>query len=164
LAQAILAQARPRAHTRIWAVRPATTLPAAMSEDKSEAKPRREITEEELAKHNTEEDCWMCLHDLILHLPKDFLEEHPGGPDVVACLGGKDATTDYEDISHSDSARDWTNKYIIGYKEGADEEAKTKLMPKTSELGAGGGGGSALMPALLVLIIAVVAYFVLQNK
>mmetsp|Transcript_76057 Transcript_76057/g.191426 ORF Transcript_76057/g.191426 Transcript_76057/m.191426 type:complete len:138 (-) Transcript_76057:102-515(-) len=134
-----------------------------------ETKPRREISEAELAKHNTEDDCWLCLHDLIVQLPKDFLEEHPGGPDVITCLGGKDATNDYEDISHSDSARDWTNKYIIGYKEGADEAAKTKLIPKNSELGGrtgGGGGGGAgpLVPAAFVAILAIIAFFLFKAK
>merc|ERR1719251_796441 len=95
---------------------------------------RRAISETELAKHNTEKDCWLCVHDLVLNLSDEFLSEHPGGPDVITCLAGKDATNDFEDIAHSDSAREWSNKLIIGYKEGADEDAKTKLLPKTAEL------------------------------
>jgi cytochrome b involved in lipid metabolism len=126
---------------------------------------RREITLEEVAKHDKEDDCWLLIHDLIVDLPKDFLEEHPGGPDVITCLAGKDATADYEDIAHSDSAREWTSKYIIGWKEGADEEAKTKMIPSASEVAksGGGGGAGALIPALIVLILAVVAYFVLNQ-
>mmetsp|Transcript_51235 Transcript_51235/g.130161 ORF Transcript_51235/g.130161 Transcript_51235/m.130161 type:complete len:135 (-) Transcript_51235:124-528(-) len=131
----------------------------------TEAKARREISLAELGEHNKEDDCWLCFHDLIVALPKDFLEEHPGGPDVITCLAGKDATSDYEDIAHSDTAREWTSKYIIGYKEGADEEAKTKMMPKNSELsdrGGGGGGLGPLLPAVLVVIIAVVSYFIFK--
>mmetsp|Transcript_39432 Transcript_39432/g.99222 ORF Transcript_39432/g.99222 Transcript_39432/m.99222 type:complete len:132 (+) Transcript_39432:123-518(+) len=130
----------------------------------AEQKERREISEAELAKHNTEEDCWIALHDLVLELPKDFLEEHPGGGDVITCLAGKDVTTDYEDIAHSDTAREWTSKYIIGYKEGADEAAKTKLVPKSSEVGGGAGGGvGPLVPAVLVLVLAIIAYFLFQK-
>merc|ERR1719251_330709 len=100
---------------------------------------RRAISEAELAKHNTEKDCWLCVHDLILNLSDEFLSEHPGGPDVITCLAGKDATNDFEDIAHSDSAREWATKLIIGYKEGADEEAKAKSIPKTGELQGGSG-------------------------
>merc|ERR1719479_873514 len=105
---------------------------------------RREISEAELAKHNTEKDCWLCVHGLILNLTEEFLSEHPGGPDVITCLAGKDATNDFEDIAHSDSAREWANKLVIGYKEGADEEAKTKNILKTRELHGGRGGGGGL--------------------
>merc|ERR1719436_929797 len=99
---------------------------------------RKEYSKEELAKHNTVKDCWVCISDLILNLPSDFLDEHPGGPDVVTQLAGKDATTDFEDIAHSDSAREWASKYIIGYKEGADEEKRNAL-----GLPAAGSGGSS---------------------
>merc|ERR1712060_766138 len=108
------------------------------------------ISMAEVAKHSTEEDCWMVMHGLVVDLPKSFLDEHPGGPDVVTCLAGKDATQDFEDISHSDTARDWASKFIIGYLdtlEGeAEDAAKTKLIPKNSELsgqGGGGGGGAS---------------------
>eukprot|EP00929_Paragymnodinium_shiwhaense_P120156 TRINITY_DN9204_c0_g3_i1.p1 TRINITY_DN9204_c0_g3~~TRINITY_DN9204_c0_g3_i1.p1 ORF type:complete len:130 (-),score=47.77 TRINITY_DN9204_c0_g3_i1:313-702(-) len=122
---------------------------------------RKEITEEEVAKHNTAEDCWVIMHDLVLKLPKEFLDEHPGGGDVITVLSGKNAGSDFEDIAHSDSAREWANKYIIGYVAGAPEEAQTKMMPTQKELrGAGGGGGGmgAMVPLLAVLLLAVVFY------
>merc|ERR1719412_2176920 len=84
---------------------------------------RRLITKEELAKHNTENDCWISVHNLVLNLTRDFLDEHPGGPDVITCLAGKDCTQDFEDIAHSDTARDWASKYIVGYREGVEDEA-----------------------------------------
>eukprot|EP00419_Tripos_fusus_P024000 CAMPEP_0172720092 /NCGR_PEP_ID=MMETSP1074-20121228/76094_1 /TAXON_ID=2916 /ORGANISM="Ceratium fusus, Strain PA161109" /LENGTH=168 /DNA_ID=CAMNT_0013545529 /DNA_START=76 /DNA_END=582 /DNA_ORIENTATION=+ len=124
------------------------------------------ITPEEVAKHDSENDCWMVMHKLVFNLPKQFLDDHPGGPDVVSCLAGKDATCDFEDIAHSDSARDWANKYIIGYMEGIDDDIKmAKRIPKTSELKSKpGGGGEGLMILLSVLVVgfAAVAYFVLK--
>mmetsp|Transcript_17962 Transcript_17962/g.54147 ORF Transcript_17962/g.54147 Transcript_17962/m.54147 type:complete len:132 (+) Transcript_17962:81-476(+) len=105
------------------------------------------ISAEALAKHNTEKDCWIAMHNLVLKLPQDFLDEHPGGPDIITCLAGKDATSDFEDVAHSDSARDWANKFIIGYTEGADEETKSRMtIPKATELrNVGGGGGGGLV-------------------
>uniref|UniRef100_A0A7S2E2J4 Cytochrome b5 heme-binding domain-containing protein n=1 Tax=Alexandrium andersonii TaxID=327968 RepID=A0A7S2E2J4_9DINO len=127
---------------------------------------RRLITAAELAKHNTEKDCWMSIHGLVLDLPKDFLDEHPGGPDVVTCMAGKDATSDFEDIAHSDTAREWASKFIVGYTEDADEETKTtKLIPKSSEISGkrGGGGGSAVIPAIVVVIVAALAFLFLKG-
>merc|ERR1712060_350139 len=119
---------------------------------------------EEVDKHKTEEDCWIVLHDLVVNLPKSFLDEHPGGPEVVSALAGKDATQEFEDIAHSDSARTWANDFIVGYKEGAEEEAHNKLIPKTSELKSGSGeGSSVLIGAIIAAIIAFLAYFFLSK-
>eukprot|EP00434_Breviolum_minutum_P034773 symbB.v1.2.030780.t3/scaffold3506.1/size55141/3 len=148
----------------------------------ADAKPRRKITQDELAKHNTDANAWMACHGLVLDLNKElntarlsstrsfiqFLDEHPGGPDVVTALAGKDGTQDFEDISHSDSAREWANKLVIGYMEGAaeeEEELKTKRIPKHSEAAKAGGAGGlgAFVPAVVVLGLAIAAYFFLNN-
>jgi len=119
---------------------------------------RRKISIAEVAKHDKEEDAWMVLHGLVVKLSKDFLDEHPGGPDVVTCLAGKDATQDFEDISHSDSARKWASEFIIGYTEekAEEEDIETKMIPKNSEVtGTSGGGGiGGLLPAVFVVILA----------
>mmetsp|Transcript_72610 Transcript_72610/g.132700 ORF Transcript_72610/g.132700 Transcript_72610/m.132700 type:complete len:151 (-) Transcript_72610:102-554(-) len=148
----------------------APTEQAEATEIKEEEKTLlKEISEEELAKHNTEADCWIALDNLVLNLPADMLNEHPGGPDVVTCLAGKDATQDFHDIAHSDSAREWASKYIVGYKEGAPDEDKTrKALPTNAELRGGsssGGGGAAsvIVPAVIVVILAAVAFFVMKG-
>eukprot|EP00403_Amphidinium_massartii_P008086 CAMPEP_0178420760 /NCGR_PEP_ID=MMETSP0689_2-20121128/26297_1 /TAXON_ID=160604 /ORGANISM="Amphidinium massartii, Strain CS-259" /LENGTH=136 /DNA_ID=CAMNT_0020042249 /DNA_START=61 /DNA_END=468 /DNA_ORIENTATION=+ len=126
---------------------------------------RKVITKEELAKHSTEKDCWIAVHDLVLELPEDFLNEHPGGGEVITVLGGREVTSEFEDIAHSDTAREWANKYIKGVLEGAPEEAHTKLIPKTKEVhssGAGGGLGGLGVVAVAVAIIAILAYFFVQ--
>ncbi|CAJ1395622.1 unnamed protein product [Effrenium voratum] len=133
----------------------------------ADAKPRRKITTAELQKHSSESNAWMACHGLVLDLSKEFLEEHPGGPDVVTALAGKDGTQDFEDISHSDSARDWASKLIIGYMEGAgdEEELKTKTVPKHAEANRGGGGGGGLgafIPALAALLLAGAVYYFLN--
>jgi len=127
---------------------------------------RQEYTEEEVAKHRTAEDCWIIMHDLVLKLPKDFLDEYPGGADVITIHSGGNAGSDFEDIAHSDSAREWTNKFIIGYVAGAPEEAQTKLMPTQKEMRvAGGGGGSMgmILPILVLLLLAAVGFVLTKS-
>ncbi|CAK9105316.1 unnamed protein product [Durusdinium trenchii] len=136
----------------------------------ADTKPRKKITAAELAQHSTDSNAWMACHGLVLNLSKEFLEEHPGGPDVVVALAGKDGTQDFEDISHSDSAREWANKLIIGYMKGTEEEEserKVKIVPKHAEAARGGGGGGGLgafIPAVLVVILAGAAYFFLNKS
>uniref|UniRef100_A0A7S1F778 Cytochrome b5 heme-binding domain-containing protein n=1 Tax=Noctiluca scintillans TaxID=2966 RepID=A0A7S1F778_NOCSC len=135
----------------------------------SDTTERRAISSDEVAKHNTDEDCWISMHGLVLNLTQDILSEHPGGPDVIVSLAGKDATDDFEDIGHSDTAREWSSKYIIGYLDGSEEENKTKLVPLMSEAKRSSGEGDGdlltrfLFFAPVVVLIAVISYFVMKE-
>eukprot|EP00927_Polykrikos_kofoidii_P068956 TRINITY_DN64317_c0_g1_i1.p1 TRINITY_DN64317_c0_g1~~TRINITY_DN64317_c0_g1_i1.p1 ORF type:complete len:134 (-),score=26.92 TRINITY_DN64317_c0_g1_i1:278-679(-) len=119
---------------------------------------------DEVEKHNTEEDCWMILNDLVLKLPRDFLDEHPGGPEIVLALAGKDATSDFEDVAHSDSARAWANKLVIGYKQGAEtsesDPIETRLLRGGSPRPKADNSTSNVFGILLALFFAIagVAY------
>ncbi|KAL8253199.1 hypothetical protein R6Q59_036892 [Mikania micrantha] len=43
-----------------------------------------------------------------------FLDEHPGGAEVILSSTGKDGTTDFENSGHSDEAKQLMGKYYIG--------------------------------------------------
>ncbi|KAF9586892.1 hypothetical protein IFM89_039889 [Coptis chinensis] len=43
-----------------------------------------------------------------------FMDDHPGGDEVLLSATGKDATNDFEDVGHSDVAREMMDKYYIG--------------------------------------------------
>lgn len=43
-----------------------------------------------------------------------FLSQHPGGEEVLLDEGAKDATAAFEDVGHTDDARDLLVKYYIG--------------------------------------------------
>eukprot|EP00391_Amoebophrya_sp_Ameob2_P011150 CAMPEP_0178996306 /NCGR_PEP_ID=MMETSP0795-20121207/8301_1 /TAXON_ID=88552 /ORGANISM="Amoebophrya sp., Strain Ameob2" /LENGTH=161 /DNA_ID=CAMNT_0020688693 /DNA_START=47 /DNA_END=532 /DNA_ORIENTATION=- len=135
---------------------PQEKMAAGADEDKKKSS-RRLISKEELAKHNTEEDCWVAIHGLVIDVNKELRNEHPGGPEVILALAGKDVTEDFEDIGHSDTAREWTDRLVIGYMSEEKEEAN---IPRTSELGGGAGGGGVGIGPLVILIIAlVIGYF-----
>ncbi len=67
-----------------------------------------EYTLEEVAKHNTTEDCWLIIGEPGQRLIYDvtpYLDDHPGGPEIILDLAGQNATEEFEDIGHSSDAR-----------------------------------------------------------
>ena len=55
------------------------------------------VSPEELQRHNTSEDCWIVVHSKVYDVTS-FLDEHPGGPNVVLQYAGIDATAAYDEI------------------------------------------------------------------
>ncbi|XP_047953880.1 cytochrome b5-like [Salvia hispanica] len=68
---------------------------------------------EEVAKHNKTKDCWLVISGKVYDVTP-FMDDHPGGDEVLLAATGKDATNDFEDIGHSDEAREMMDKYYIG--------------------------------------------------
>ncbi|KAG4940118.1 hypothetical protein AAZX31_16G019600 [Glycine max] len=71
------------------------------------------FTFEEVAKHNHRKDCWIIVKGKVYDVTP-FLDDHPGGDEVLVTATEKDATTDFEDIGHSDSATQMMEKYFVG--------------------------------------------------
>ena len=59
------------------------------------------FTEAEVAKHNTDSDCWVILYGEVYNVSK-FLTDHPGGKDAIMLFAGKDATEQF-DMLHQKS-------------------------------------------------------------
>nr|AFK40091.1 unknown [Medicago truncatula] len=70
-------------------------------------------TFDDVSKHNKTKDCWLILSGKVYDV-SPFMEDHPGGDEVLLSATGKDATNDFEDVGHSDSAREMMDKYYIG--------------------------------------------------
>eukprot|EP00440_Ansanella_granifera_P031265 gb/GFBE01033947.1/.p1 GENE.gb/GFBE01033947.1/~~gb/GFBE01033947.1/.p1 ORF type:complete len:120 (+),score=29.28 gb/GFBE01033947.1/:1-360(+) len=51
----------------------------------------RRISMEEVARHNSPEDCWLVLHGKVYDLTK-FAKGHVGGKTLITDLAGKDGT------------------------------------------------------------------------
>ncbi|XP_020093472.1 cytochrome b5 [Ananas comosus] len=78
---------------------------------------------EEVAKHNATKDCWLIISGKVYDVTP-FMDEHPGGDEVLLAATGKDATNDFEDVGHSNSAREMMAKYCIGEIDAATVPAK----------------------------------------
>ncbi|EFJ09284.1 hypothetical protein SELMODRAFT_271829 [Selaginella moellendorffii] len=86
----------------------------------------------ELAEHNNRKDCWLLISGKIYDVTK-FLEDHPGGDEVILSATGKDATDDFEDVGHSSSARDMMHSYYIGEVDSATLPAKPTFKLATQD-------------------------------
>ncbi|XP_062222608.1 cytochrome b5-like [Phragmites australis] len=78
---------------------------------------------EEVRKHNDRKDCWLIISGKVYDVTP-FMEEHPGGDEVLLASTGKDATTDFQDIGHTDSAKELMPQYCIGEVDAATIPAK----------------------------------------
>ncbi|KAL1356041.1 hypothetical protein HN51_008017 [Arachis hypogaea] len=65
------------------------------------------------SKHSTKDDCWIVVNGRVYDVTQ-YLDDHPGGDDVILAATGRDATDDFEDAGHSKSAREQMEEYFIG--------------------------------------------------
>ncbi|KAM6138791.1 cytochrome b5 reductase 4-like isoform 1-T1 [Phoenicopterus ruber ruber] len=56
-----------------------------------------EVTEEELAKHNKKEDCWICIRGFVYNVTP-YMEYHPGGEDELMKAAGTDGTDLFDQV------------------------------------------------------------------
>ncbi|XP_077225300.1 uncharacterized protein LOC143858536 [Tasmannia lanceolata] len=71
--------------------------------------------------HSSKQDCWVVVHGKVYDVTK-FLEEHPGGEDVLIEVSGKDATEAFEEVGHSVSAVSMMSSYLVGVVEKASND------------------------------------------
>mmetsp|Transcript_22930 Transcript_22930/g.38240 ORF Transcript_22930/g.38240 Transcript_22930/m.38240 type:complete len:130 (-) Transcript_22930:344-733(-) len=121
------------------------------------------FTEAEVAPHNSEADCWLIIGNESNGGPKvyditKYLNDHPGGPEIMLDLAGKDADEMFEDIGHSSEARSKMKEYLIGsLKE--DPNAPKASKKKVSATEGSKGGLNPIAVVLLLVAVAVGVYF-----
>ncbi|OJZ87317.1 hypothetical protein ASPFODRAFT_70275 [Aspergillus luchuensis CBS 106.47] len=59
------------------------------------------LSREEVEKHSTRESCWVAIHGSVYDVT-DFLDEHPGGAQVILRCAGKDGTADFDSVHDKD--------------------------------------------------------------
>ena len=84
---------------------------------------RKVFTAEEVARHNTEADCWVIVAGKVLDVTQ-YLPKHPGGKQLVSRSAGQDVTRDFEAMFHSIRARQKLEELCIGELTGAGAPAQ----------------------------------------
>ncbi|XP_071876226.1 uncharacterized protein isoform X2 [Bombus fervidus] len=73
----------------------------------------RIISLNEVAWHDTANNCWVVIHDFVYDCT-ELLKNHPGGSDVILEYAGRDATLPFIGTGHSSMARQSLERYLIG--------------------------------------------------
>eukprot|EP01013_Petalomonas_cantuscygni_P021667 TRINITY_DN4112_c0_g1_i1.p1 TRINITY_DN4112_c0_g1~~TRINITY_DN4112_c0_g1_i1.p1 ORF type:complete len:158 (+),score=22.88 TRINITY_DN4112_c0_g1_i1:63-476(+) len=116
---------------------------------------KRVIPNSELAKHNTSNDCWMAIYGKVYDVTA-FLEDHPGGADVMLDQAGKDATEEFDAIGHTESAKALLPKYYVG--EAEVDTSRPVKKPAAAAASGGGGGSSGIKMMIAIAVLGLVAY------
>ncbi|KAL8971148.1 MAG: hypothetical protein Q9183_001192 [Haloplaca sp. 2 TL-2023] len=132
----------------------------------------QEMSFSEVASHNSKKDLYLVIHDKVYDATQ-FVDEHPGGEEVLLDVGGQDATEAFEDVGHSDEARTILDGLIKGNlkRMPGDPEPHASYPPKgevtQSTSSSDSGAGLGVMFYALVLVggaLAFGAYQFLQTK
>jgi len=122
-------------------------------------------SESDVKKHTSESDCWMIIHGLVYDATK-FLEDHPGGPEILLQNAGTDATNEFEQVFHSAQARTQLNDYVVGIAKeytgpldaATNQSSGGSTSTKQTSAGSATGGSTLVFVIPVVVIAAALAY------
>ncbi|MCJ1245259.1 hypothetical protein MMC30_002462 [Trapelia coarctata] len=113
----------------------------------------QELTYSDVSEHSSKKDLYLVIHDKIYNATT-FVDEHPGGEEVLLDVGGQDATEAFEDVGHSDEAREILDGLLVGTlkrKDGDPAPSTTTTKPTTTASTSSSSGlGVGLYVAILV--------------
>ncbi|XP_044205240.1 cytochrome b5 isoform X1 [Thunnus albacares] len=122
-------------------------------------------TLEEIRVHNMSSDTWLIIHDKVYDIT-GFLEEHPGGEEVLLEQGGTDATESFEDVGHSTDAREMLEQYFIGELHMDDRKKEPAKDANATNSGESSSSWTTwLIPAIAATVIGIVyRYYMFEHK
>jgi len=118
----------------------------------------QEYTIAEVAAHSSKKDLYMIIHEKVYNASK-FVDEHPGGEEVLLDVGGQDATEAFEDVGHSDEAREILDGLLIGELKRLSTDPKPKRVAAAAAPASGSSsGGLGFGLYIFVLLGGAAAY------
>ncbi|KAI8889237.1 cytochrome b5 [Backusella circina FSU 941] len=113
------------------------------------------FTHAEVAKHNTRNDLYMIIDNKVYDITK-FVDEHPGGEEVLIDEGAKDATGPFDDVGHSPDARELLEKYYVG---DVDPESKPVKVESPDSLTTSSGKAEGNPLRIILPVLFFIGYF-----
>ncbi|RKP26505.1 FAD binding domain-containing protein [Syncephalis pseudoplumigaleata] len=104
------------AATAVAAAATDATATAESAAPAAAAPPKKQLGEysaADVAKHNTEKDCWVIVNNQVLDVT-DFLADHPGGKKAILLFAGKDATEEFNMLHKPDVVEKYAPNTVIG--------------------------------------------------
>ncbi|KAI7814279.1 cytochrome b5 [Triplophysa rosa] len=121
-------------------------------------------TRQEIQAHNMSGDAWLIIHEKVYDITT-FMEEHPGGEEVLLEQAGADATESFEDVGHSTDAREMLQQYYIGelHMDDREKESKKEVYVTTSEESR--SWTTLFIPAIAVVLVGIMyRYYMMESK
>jgi flavocytochrome c len=89
--------------------------PAAAAAAAAPAGPAKkgDYTLEEVAKHTSENDCWVVVNGQVLDVTS-FLDDHPGGKMAIMTFAGRDATEEFNMVHDDGVVEKYAAQCIVG--------------------------------------------------
>ena len=115
---------------------------------------------------------WLAI-DGIVYDVTPFMDDHPGGGDIMLSAAGKDGPDDFEDVGHSPHARELLKRFKVGTFKGdfsssngaslkTPKHQRQNTTPTTTHAQMDTIGGNAivgLVLPVLVIACAIAAYY-----
>ncbi|KAE9977423.1 hypothetical protein BLS_004940 [Venturia inaequalis] len=119
----------------------------------------KEFSFSDVSEHASKKDLFMVVHDKVYNATS-FVDEHPGGEEVLLDVGGQDATEAFEDVGHSDEAREILEGLLVGtLKRGANDPVpKAQVAHTTSSSASAGSAGLGVGLYAFIVIGGAVAF------
>ncbi|KAI3756883.1 hypothetical protein L1987_56707 [Smallanthus sonchifolius] len=112
------------------------------------------ISLDEVSKHDKKNDCWLIISGKVYDITP-FVDDHPGGDEIMVLATKKDATEDFEDVGHSQNARNMLTDYYVG---DIDINTMSKKGQGSGLQQASGILSNTILMLVLPLLMLVLAY------
>ncbi|KAJ4407964.1 hypothetical protein N0V91_003630 [Didymella pomorum] len=127
----------------------------------------KEFTYSDVSEHATKKDLYIVVHDKVYDCTS-FVDEHPGGEEVLLDVGGQDSTEAFEDVGHSDEAREILDGLLVGNLKRQEGDPKPKSYAQTGSTASTTDGASTGVGLYAIILIggalAFGAYKYLQSQ
>jgi len=91
----------------------AAVAPAAAASGAQASSGQKEFTAAEVAKHNTDKDCWVIIEGQVIDVTS-FLSDHPGGKMAIMSFAGRDATEEFNMVHEKGVVEKYVGNLILG--------------------------------------------------
>lgn len=125
--------------------------------------PVRRFTRLEVESHNNMNSAAIIIDNKVYNVT-EFLEEHPGGAEVLLDNAGRDASQCFRDVGHSDIALEWRKQFLVGelvQDEWRPVAERTPLLDEPREQQTLGGLLDVWAPPALLALLAGTLYIYL---